>query len=175
MKKTVMILPVLLVMLLVPALGLSAEAKIGYANLQRALNDCKAGIEFLDAFETESKKLKAEVDGWQEEIKKLSEEIEKKGVVWNKETREAKEKAFKDKRTEFQQKYSEYSERLMKEKEQKEQEIIDELRKIVKEIAKKRGFTVVFEKSFGTIIYATDENDITEDVIKLHNERFGSK
>jgi len=175
MKKLLYILPVLLFTFCLAAGGQAADQLIGYANLQKALNDCKAGQQFLNAFETKGMELKKEVDSWQEELKKLSTEIEKKSAVWNKETREAKEKAFNDKRVEYQQRYGEYSDKLLREKQQKEEEIIKELHTIVKELATKRGYSIVFEKSFGTIIYATGENDITEDVVKLHNERFASK
>jgi len=51
----------------------------------------------------------------------------------------------------------------------KEAEIIKELRDIVKELAKKKGYTYVFEKSGGAILYGPVSGDLTDDVIKAFN------
>jgi outer membrane protein len=175
MKKIALILPVILALTLLATPGTSAELKIGYANLQKALNDCKAGQAAKDSLQNEAKNLEKELDTKQEELKKLKEEIDKKGNVWNKETREGKEKTFRDLSQDFQQQFMDYNERLNKKKQEKEAEIIKELRGIVEELAKKRKYTIVFERSVGGILYATKNNDLTEEVIKLHDKRFGSQ
>lgn len=175
MKKIRLLLPAFLAILILAAPGYSAELKIGYANLQKALNECKAGQNAKDTLQAEAKKLEKDLDAKQEELKKLKEEIDKKGKVWNKDTREAKEKKFRDMSQEFQQQYMDYNETLNKKKQEKEGEIINELRGIVDELAKKRGYTLVFERSVGGILYATKDNDLTDEVIKLHDERFSSK
>lgn len=159
--------------LTVPALA--KEMRIGHANLQRALNESDAGIKAKDQLEEEAKKLEDELNAQQAELKKMKDDIDKMGAIWNKETRDAKEADFRTKSQEFQKKYSDYGEDLNKKKQDRESVIIEDLRTIVDELAKKKGYSYVFEKSMGGILYAPDADDITDEVIKTYNKRFAEK
>jgi outer membrane protein len=153
----------------------AAELKIAYANLQKALNESEAGLKAKDTLKDEAKKLEDELNVKQEEIKKLKAEIDKKGSVWNKETKDAKEADFKNKTQEFQKKYMEYGEQLNKKKQDTESDIIDELRAVVEEIAQKKGYTYVFERSVGGLLVAPASDDLTDEVIKVYNKEFRAK
>ncbi len=152
-----------------------AELKLAYANLQKALNDSEAGVKAKDSLKEEAKKLEEELNKKQEELKKLKDEIDKKKDVWNKETREAKEGELKAKGQEFQRQFMEYNEQLGKKKNEKEAEIIEDLRAIVEEIARKKGYTYVFERSVSGILYAPPDADITDEVIKTFNKKAKTK
>jgi outer membrane protein len=153
----------------------AAGEKIGYANLQRALNESDAGVKAKDKLKDDAKKFEDELNAKQEELKKLKDELDKKKNVWNKETREAKEKDFEARKQEFQKQYVKYGEDLNKKKQETEQRIIEELRALVEEIAKKKGLSYVFEKSVGGLLYAPPEADITDEVLKEHNKRSKAK
>lgn len=157
-----------------PALA-KEMTKIGHANLQRALNESDAGIKAKDQLEEEAKKLEDELNSQQVELKKMKDDIDKMGVIWSKETRDAKEADFRTKSQDFQKKYSDYGEELNKKKQDRESVIIEDLRAIVDELAKKKGYSYVFEKSMGGILYAPDADDITDEVIKTYNKRFAEK
>lgn len=150
----------------------AAELKIGYANLQRALNECEAGVKAKDTLKDEAKKLEDQLNVKQEELKKLREEIDKKSNVWNKETKEAKENEFKSKSQDFQKQYLQYGDDLNKKKQDTEAKIIDDLRDVVEEIAKKKGYTYVFERSVGGLLYAPAQDDLTDEVIKAYNKQY---
>ena len=128
-----------------------------------------------DTLKEEAKKLEDELNAKQEELKKLRAEIDKKGSVWNKDTKEAKEADFKTKTQEFQKKYMEYGEQLNKKKQDTESDIIDELRGVVEEIAQKKGYTYVFERSVGGLLVAPASDDLTDEVIKQYNKEFRAK
>ncbi|MBI5468489.1 MAG: OmpH family outer membrane protein [Deltaproteobacteria bacterium] len=153
----------------------AAELKIAYANLQKALNESEAGLKAKDTLKDEAKKLEDELNVKQEEIKKLKAEIDKKGSVWNKETKDAREADFKNKTQEFQKKYMEYGEQLNKKKQETESDIIDELRAVVEEIAQKKGYTYVFERSVGGLLVAPASDDLTDEVIKVYNKEFRAR
>jgi len=149
----------------------AAELKIGYANLQKALNECQAGIKAKDDLKVEAEGLEGELSKKQEELKKMKDELDKKASVWNKETRDAKEKDFKARTAEFQKKFMEYGEDLNKKKQETEARIIKELRDVVEELAKKKGLTFVFEKSVGGLLYAPKDLDLTDEVIKAYDAK----
>ncbi len=150
----------------------AGELKIGYANLQRALNECEAGKSAKEALQREAKGKEEELNRKEQELKALREEIEKKSAVWNAETRARKEREFQTKSQEFQKQYMEYGEELNRKKRETEGRIIDELREIVNEIAERDGYTYIFEVSLGGVLYGPPEADITDEVIKVYNERF---
>lgn len=162
-------------LLIFAAPATAAELKIAYANLQKALNECDAGIKAKDTLKDEAKKLEDELNVKQEELKKLKEEIDKKSNVWNKDTKEAKEKDFRTKTQEFQKQYMEYGDRLNKKKQDTEADIIDELRAVVEDIAQKKGYTYVFERSVGGLLVAPPSDDLTDEVIKTFNKQYKAK
>ncbi|MBI5327077.1 MAG: OmpH family outer membrane protein [Deltaproteobacteria bacterium] len=84
---------------------IAAELKIGYINLQRALNDSLAGKAAFAELEAETQKRQEKVDVKQEEIKKLNEEVEKKRVVWSEDMKEQKHKELQARMQEFQRFY----------------------------------------------------------------------
>lgn len=153
----------------------AAEIKIAHANLQKALNECEAGKKAKDVLAEEAKKYADLLDAKQEDLKKLKEEIDKKSNVWSKETKEAKETEFMQRSQEFERLYEEYGKQLNDKKLQREDEIINGLRKAVDEIAKKKGYTYVFERSVGGLLHAPDADDITDEIIKQHNKKFKAK
>jgi len=173
LKTTAVLFLLALLFFAVPA-G-AAEVKIAYANLQKALNECEAGVKAKETLKEEAKKLEDELNDQQEELKKLKAEIDKKTSVWNEETKKAKETAFRNKTQEFQKKYMEYGEKLNKKKQETESDIIDELRGVVEEVAQKKGYTYVFERSVGGLLVAPSSDDLTDDVIKLYNKQFRAK
>ncbi|MBI1912346.1 MAG: OmpH family outer membrane protein [Deltaproteobacteria bacterium] len=162
---------VFLVFMLFAAPAKSADIKIGYANLQKALNECEAGIKAKDNLKDEAQKLENELNAKQEDLKKMKDELDKKANVWNKETRDAKEKEFRTKSQDFQKKFMDYGEQLNKRKQDTEARIIEDLRDVVEEIAKKKGYTYVFEKSVGGLLYAPADSDLTDEVIKTYNKK----
>jgi len=49
-------------------------------------------------------------------------------------------------------------------------QIQKDLLEIVKKVGKEEGYTMIFESGVGGIIYAREEFDITDKVIKKYNE-----
>lgn len=171
MRKMRAILPVFLLFLAFALPASAASLKIGYADLQKALNRSDAGVNAKESLKVEAAKLEKELNTEQEGIKKLKDEIDKKKSVWKKNTLLAKQKAFNVKAKAFQKKFVQYNDNLNKKKVEKEAEIIKELRSVVTELGKKKGYTYIFEKSGGGILYAPADADLTDDVIKLFNIR----
>ncbi|GMR05213.1 MAG: hypothetical protein BMS9Abin24_005 [Thermodesulfobacteriota bacterium] len=172
MKKTsisgILILAILLFSLPAGAAGL----KLGYANLQRALNESLAGQEAKQILQKEAQKLEDALNVKQESLKKMKEEIDKKSAIWNQETRDAKERDFQARSQEFQKQFMKYGEDLNKKKQEVESDIIKALRDTVEALAKKEGYTYIFERSVGGILYAPAQDDITPKVIKMYDKSF---
>src|SRR3990170_3483489 len=112
--------------------AMAAEVKLGYVNLQRALNECSAGKEAVIELEAETKKRQEQVDIKQEELKKLNEEIEKKRAVWSEDMRDQKQKELQAKMQEFQRFYLQSNEDIKKREQEKKTVIIKDLIELAK-------------------------------------------
>ena len=172
MKKLTISWILLLAIMLFSLPASAAGLKLGYANLQQALNECVAGQKAKDTLQKEAQKLEEELNVKQESLKKMKDELDKKSAVWNKETRDAKELDFKARSQDFQKQFMEYGEKLNKKKQDVEADIIKGLRDTVEELAKKKGYTYVFERSVGGILYAPAEDDLTPEVIKMYDKSY---
>ncbi|MFZ3073176.1 MAG: OmpH family outer membrane protein [Thermodesulfobacteriota bacterium] len=150
----------------------AAGVKIAHINLQKALNESKAGAAARDDLKKEFTEHEKELNVKQQELKKLKDEIDKKGSVWNKETKEAKEKEFQAKVQNLQKQFADYSDELNKKKVQRENGIIEGLRDVIKKMAKTQGYDYVFESSMGGVLHAPEDADITGAVINAYDEEF---
>jgi outer membrane protein len=175
MKKLSVVALALAAFLCAPMPALAKEPVFAYANLQKALNESDGGAKAKEALNEELKKQKEAFNGKQEELKKLRDEIDKKSSVMTKEAKEAREQEFKNKSQDFQRQFMESNDKLNAMRQEKEDEIVKELLDVVDEIAKKKGYTYVFERSAGGILYAPPEADITDEVIKSYNKRAKGK
>lgn len=151
------------------------EIKIAHANLQRALNESDAGAKARDLLEEAAKKLEDELNVEQEVLKKMKDEMDKMSDIWNKETKDAKENEFRTRSQDFQGKYIKYRDDLDNKRLERENAIIEDLRVIVDELAKKKGYSYVLERSLGGILYAPPADDLTDDIIKTYNKRHAEK
>lgn len=149
----------------------AGEIRIGYANLQKALNESEAGIKAKNDLKEADQKLEDEFKAKQEELKKMKDEIDKKGIAWNKETREKKEAEFKARVQEFQKAFMQKGDELNKKKSEAEAKIITDLRDVVSTFAKEKGYTYVFEGSVGVILHAPADAEITDEIIKAYNAK----
>ncbi len=168
----ILIFALLLLSLPAAAAPAAAPLKLGYADLQKALNESQAGIKAKDKLQEEAQQLEKDINAKQATLKKMKEDIDKMASVWNKDTLDAKQAELKAKGQEFQKQFMEYGDKLNKKKQAMEEDIIKGLRDTLEEVAKKEGYTYVFERSVGGILYAPDEDDLTPAVIKLYDERY---
>ncbi|MBI3753010.1 MAG: OmpH family outer membrane protein [Deltaproteobacteria bacterium] len=143
--------------------------KIGYVNLQKALNECQAGKEAVQELEAETKKRQEQVDIKQEELKKLNEEMEKKRAVWSEEMKAQKQKELQAKMQEFQRFYLQSNEDIKRKETEKKTVIIKDLIELAKPLAKEKGYTFIFESQ--GLIYGPPEADLTSEVIKIKEKK----
>ncbi len=160
MKKMLIVLS----MLLTAALA-QAEMKIGFVDMQKAIQSTTAGKKAKTELETEFNKKKKELEKKEADLKKMGEDLEKKKSVLS-------EEALGKKQAEFQEEMLKYRDVVGKsqiEIQKKEREltspILDKMKKVIAKLAKEKSYTMVIENS-QMVLYATAEADLTEDVIK---------
>lgn len=145
--------------------------KVGVVNMQRALQESKKGRAAKSSLEKEVEDKRKKIDGERSAIQKASEEFQKKSAVMS-------EKARTQKGTELQQKVAALQELMQKAQfdvQNREREltapILEALKGIVPDIAKKHKAELVLEESAGGFLYSSDKVDLTEEVIKAYDDK----
>lgn len=170
MKKLILSITLIALTSVFSGAAMAAELKLGYVNLQKALNECLAGKEAVLELEAETKKRQEQIDVKQEDLKKLNEEIEKKKTVWSADMQEQKQKELQSRMQEFQRFYLQSNDDLKRREQGEKTVIIKDLIEIAKPLAKEKGYTFLFELQ--GLIYGPPEADLTNDLIKAYDVEY---
>ncbi len=163
-----LILAVTLVCCIAAAPAFAADAKLGYIDMQRALNTSEAGKEAKEQLAARVKKYQEEINTKQEEIKKLKDELEKQGMLLSESARGAKEKDYQQRLKEFQRFTKDAQDELQGKDEEYTRKILEGMEKIIQEFGRKNGYTFIFVKN-DAMLFADDKADVTDEVLKLLN------
>ena len=161
----------LLTVLLLATPALAAENKIGYVDLQKALNTSEAGKAAKERISKKVKEYEGTIDTRQKEIKKLKEELEKQAMLLSEEARGAKERDYQQKVKEFQRFTKDIQEELQQKDADFTKQILEELFKVIKEVGEKEGYTLILEQSESSILYADEKVNLTDKVIKAFDAK----
>ena len=148
-----------------------AAVKVGTVDLQKALQTVKKGKAAKAELEKEFQEKKKKIDAEQENIRKLSEEFQKKTLVLS-------EKARAEKGAQIQQKIGAWQELVQKSQAEMSgreadmtRPILEGLKNIGADVAKKKNLEMLFEQNSSGLIFAADKTDVTDDVIKAYDEK----
>lgn len=162
MKKIILVLVALLLMV-APAL---AEIKIGYVDLQKALNLSKAGVAAKNEIATQVKKYEDEFKAKQEELQKMKTELEKQAVLLSDDAKAQKERDFQQNVKDLQRFQKDIKEELQQKDTDFTRKILNELFEILQKVGKDGGYSMIIEKNEGAVIFADESIDLTDELIK---------
>lgn len=165
------IVAALFTLLLLAAPALAVENKIGYVDLQKALNTSEAGKAAKEKISKKVKEYEGTIDTRQKEIKKLKEELEKQAMLLSEEARGAKERDYQQKVKEFQRFTKDIQEELQQKDNEFTKQILEELFKVIKDVGEKEGYTLILEQSESSILYADEKVNLTDKVIKAFDAK----
>jgi len=142
--------------------------KLGYIDMQKALNLSDSGKEAKEQLAAKVKKYQDEINVKQEELKKLKDDLEKQSVLLSETARSNKEKDYQQKLKEFQRFTKDAQDELQAKDEEFTKKIIEELEKVIQDYGRKNGYSFIFIRNEG-MIYVDDKADVTDDILKLFN------
>ena len=97
------------------------------------------------------------------------EELRKQGMVMDEKSRAEKEASIQKQVMAFEESKMRNQQEFQKRDQEISEPIIKKLRSIVAQISKERGYTLVIDT--GSVIYANDRDDITDEVIKRYDSK----
>ena len=148
----------------------ASDIKIGYVDLNKALNASVAGKKAVKILEDLVIAKQKFIDQKGDDIKKLDEELVKQASVLNpeslKEKREEREKLMRD----YQRMVKDSQQDIQKKQADLMEDIIKELRNVVNIIGKEEGYLAVFERTESGILYIPEDVDLTDKLIERFNK-----
>jgi outer membrane protein len=177
MKKTwlLALIAVACVATLGKGLARAEGIKIGYVDMQRALNDTDDGKRAKARLKGIFDRKQKELDQRQSELKKMKDDLDKQrasGLLTPQKVAE-KEREMQEKFVALQKLYLDHQKALSEEEGKLTRDIFRRMQTIIASIAQAEGFSFIFEKSEASLLWARSEFDLTGQVVRRYNSGEG--
>jgi outer membrane protein len=161
----------ILVLVCTAAAGLSADLKVAFVDMQRALNDSNAGKRAKGQFTSEIGRLQSRLQRQQQEVESLKDELDRKGPLMRDDERRNLQDDYTRKLRDFERNYKDSKDELQQKDREVTGAIIRDLAYVVRNVGERGGYTLVMEK--GSLLWAAPSIDITDEVIREYNATSG--
>jgi outer membrane protein len=143
--------------------------KIAYVDMQKALNESRAGKKALGELQKLMEERKSGLQKQKEALEKKKDELDKQGLLLNEETRKGRESEIRTLERDYSRTLSDLKEEFGRRENEFTDGIRKDLLKVIEKIGKEGGYTLVLEKQYSAILYAPASIDLTETLIKRYD------
>ncbi len=152
-----------------PVASFAEEVKLGYVDLQRALNETEDGRKAKANLKKEFDQKQKELDEQQEALKKDIEDLDKKRMLMPADKVREKEAELQGRMQKVQQTYLRHQQDLSAKEQAATGKIFERMNKIIFKIAQAENFTMILDKQQSAVLYAKPHLDLTNDLIRRYN------
>jgi outer membrane protein len=147
----------------------TAQQKIGYVDLQRALNEVEDGRVAKANLKREFDQKQKMLDEKKTEFDRLRTDLEKQSVVMSDDARKEKQNELERKQIELQGLFVQLQKELSDRERETTRGIFDKMHAIVREIADQEGFALVMTSE--ALVFAAPSLDVTNELVRKYNAR----
>ena len=149
--------------------------RIAYIDVQRVLARSSAGVAAREQLEREKAGMQREMEGKRQELEKLRDELEKKGSLMTADARREKQELFERKRRDAARQMDDFQKELEKKEQTLLQRVLQELSGVIDKVGKERGFYLIVEKRGASVLYASPDADLTDEVVRAYDQQAPKK
>ena len=153
----------------------ASSSRIAYIDVQRVLARSSAGVAAREQLEREKSVMQKEMDGKRQELEKLRDELEKKGPLLTADVRRDKQEAFERKRRDAARMMDDFQKELEKKEQTLLQRVLQELSGVIDKVGKDKGYYMILEKRGASVLYASPDSDLTDEVIRAYDQQAPAK
>ena len=147
-----------------------APVRVGFVDIQRVLARSSAGVAAREQLEKEKAAMQRQVDAQRGDIEKLRDELEKKGQLLSVDARREKQEQLERKVRDARRLVDDLQGTLQKKEEALLAKVLQDVSGLIQKVSKDRGFGLVLERQRSSILYATPESDLTDDVLRAYDD-----
>ena len=145
------------------------KSGVYYVDIQRVINESEKGKQAKALIESKIKSAKEKLKKMYDEIEKLKEEL--KSSALSKEAITQKETLLQQKIRDYQRFQQDTQIEIANLEQRYTEEIVNDVIKIIREYRQEKGIPVIVEKREAGIIAGDPAYDLTQEIIKLYNQR----
>ena len=168
MKRLCMLVAAM-VGLAISAVADGAEIKMGFVDLQRALNESEAGKAARERFVKEMERLQVKLRQEKESLDRLREDFDKKAMLLREKDRLSMEQTLEDRGLDFKRKYEDYQRQLKRTDNEYTGAILRELEVVIQKVGEREGYTVIFEAQSSGLLFGNPAADLTAAILREYN------
>jgi outer membrane protein len=146
--------------------------KIAYVDVQRAIQETEEGKAARSRLRTEFDQRRAQIDKKSADLEKMQQEYEKQAPVLSDDAKRKKQEEFQKALIDARKSAGDLQEDMSRQEQQAMGNIVQRLQQVVTEIAERESLTFVIDKA--TLLHAPAAADITNEVVRRYNDRFGA-
>ncbi len=171
MKRNICLLGGIILLLFVWSTNSWAADKIGFINMREIMQHSTAGKKAGEDLKKVAEKKQASISSAEKELKKMKDELDKRGSILTADARRDKEAAYQKKLRDYQLLVNDANEELKRRDAELSQKLFPEIVKIVRAIAEKEKYTLVIDIASTPVPYYAKENDFSKKVIEEYNKK----
>ncbi|MDO8528099.1 MAG: OmpH family outer membrane protein [Deltaproteobacteria bacterium] len=145
------------------------KLKFGMVDFQKAINESTDGKKAEQSMNAAVAEKKKKFDILKNELDVAKQDFEKQRLVLSGQPLQDKQLALQKKLMQVEQTGATYEQELSNKKAESLKKILTGLQTVVQGIGQKEGYTLIFEKSQGGVLFSAGAEDITDRVIKEYN------
>lgn len=145
--------------------------KIGLVDFQRALNEVEEGKKAQAQLKAQFEQKQQALAAKQENLKQLKDQLEAQRAALSADAMRQKEAEFRDKFMDLQKTLADYQREMATKEGELTKNILVNIRQVVQSVGAKGGYSMIFEKSQQTLLYAPTAVDLTTEVVSAYNSR----
>lgn len=149
----------------------TAQLRVGYVDLQRALNESEAGKRAKEKFKVQVDKLQNELKKQKDQLDGLKAQLEKKASVMKEEEARNLQRDYERKLRDFERSYKDSQGELQQRDSELTVELLKDLQGVIEEFGREGGYSLILEQSSSSVLYGAPDLDLTDQVIARYNAR----
>ena len=149
-----------------------AQLKLAYVDVQRAIQETEEGKAARGRLKSEFDLRRAQIDKKSADLEKMQQEYEKQAPVLSDDAKRKKQEEFQKALIDARKSAGDLQEDMNRQEQQAMANILQRLQQVVAEIAERESLSFVMDK--GTLLYAPPSGDITNEVVRRYNDKFGA-
>jgi outer membrane protein len=156
------------------AAATTADIKIGYIDMGRALNEVEDGKSAKGRLQADFGEKQKKLDAMQTDLKAKKEEFDKKATMMEASVKAQKQEELQRKLIELQQTYMQLQKELVDKESQLTTEIAGKLRKVIDKLGDRDSYFMILDIG-DNVLYYKRHLDVTEQVVQEYNRQYGGK
>ena len=166
-------LVVMAALLLGASQALAEDFKLGFVDMQRALNETEDGRKAKANLKKVFDQKQKELDEQQAALKKDIEDLDKKRTLLPADKVREKEAELQSRMQKVQQTYLRHQQDLSTKEQEATGKIFERMNRIITKMAASENFTMILDKS--ALVFAKPHLDLTNDLIRRYNAGEGAE